>query len=75
MSRAHYLLSYLVWRLLILWIEVGLPIGFGALVFGVPVRGRLVDLAVHLRVRVAVVQRARPADRAAGPGPSRRCRA
>ena len=46
MSKVHYLGSYLVWRLLIIWFEVGLPIGFGALVFGVPVRGRLIELAV-----------------------------
>lgn len=45
MSKVHYLGSYVVWRLLILWFEVGLPIGFGALAFGVPVRGRLIDLA------------------------------
>ena len=32
--------------MMILWFEVGLPIGFGALAFGVPVRGRLIDLAV-----------------------------
>jgi ABC-type multidrug transport system permease subunit len=44
MSRVHYLGSYLLWRMVILWFEVGLPIGFGALVFGVPVRGRLIDL-------------------------------
>jgi ABC-2 type transport system permease protein len=46
MSRTQYLASYLLWRMLIIWIEVGLPIAFGALVFGVPVRGRLIDLAV-----------------------------
>ena len=46
MSRAHYLCSYLVWRMMILWFEVGLPVGFGALAFGVPVRGRLIDLAI-----------------------------
>jgi ABC-type multidrug transport system permease subunit len=46
MSKVHYLGSYLVWRLLILWFEVGLPIGFGALVFGVPVRGRLIELGL-----------------------------
>jgi ABC-2 type transport system permease protein len=46
MSRTQYLASYLLWRMLILWFEVALPIGFGALVFGVPVRGRLLDLAV-----------------------------
>lgn len=46
MSRADYLLSYLVWRLMVLWIEVGLPVGFGALAFGVPVRGTLIDMAI-----------------------------
>ena len=35
----YYLLSYLVWRLIVLVVEVGVPIGFGALAFGVPVRG------------------------------------
>ncbi len=46
MSRTYYLLSYLVWRLIVLIVEVGIPIGFGALAFGVPVRGRLFDLVV-----------------------------
>jgi ABC-type multidrug transport system permease subunit len=46
MSRTHYLLSYLFWRLMVLGVEVGVPIGFGVLAFGVPVRGRLVDLIV-----------------------------
>jgi ABC-type polysaccharide/polyol phosphate export permease len=46
MSRAYYLLSYLLWRMMILVVEVGVPVGFGALVFGVPVRGRLIDLAI-----------------------------
>jgi ABC-type polysaccharide/polyol phosphate export permease len=46
MSRTQYLASYLVWRMLILTVEIGLPIGFGALVFGVPVRGRLIDLLI-----------------------------
>ena len=44
MSRAHYLLSHLIWRLMILVVEVAVPIGFGALAFGVPIRGSLVDL-------------------------------
>ena len=51
MSRVQYLASYLLWRMMILWFEVGLPIGFGALVFGVPVRGRLIDLVDRLRDR------------------------
>jgi ABC-type multidrug transport system permease subunit len=41
MSRAHYLASFLLWRMLLLGVEVGIPIGFGALAFGVPVRGSL----------------------------------
>lgn len=46
MSRAHYLLSYLIWRLLVLVVEVGVPVAFGAWVFGVPVRGTLPALVV-----------------------------
>jgi len=46
MSRAHYLLSYLVWRLLVLVVEVGVPVAFGAWAFGVPVRGSLSTLVV-----------------------------
>ena len=46
MSRTSYLLSYLIWRMIVLVVEVGIPVGFGALAFGVPVRGRLIDLVV-----------------------------
>jgi ABC-2 type transport system permease protein len=46
MSRTHYLLSYLFWRMMVLAAEVGIPVGFGALAFGVPVRGSIVDLVV-----------------------------
>jgi ABC-type polysaccharide/polyol phosphate export permease len=46
MSRTYYLLSYLLWRMLILIVEIGVPVGFGALAFGVPVRGSLLDLAI-----------------------------
>ena len=46
MSRTYYLMSYGVWRMIVLIIEVGVPVGFGALAFGVPVRGRLVDLVL-----------------------------
>lgn len=46
MSRAYYLLSYLIWRLLVLVVEVGVPIAFGAWAFGVPVRGTLPALVV-----------------------------
>ncbi len=46
MSRVYYLLSYLLWRMIVLVVEVGIPVGFGAIAFGVPVRGRLLDLVV-----------------------------
>jgi ABC-type polysaccharide/polyol phosphate export permease len=44
MSRVHYLLSYLAWRMIVLAAEVGIPIGFGAIAFGVPIRGAVLDL-------------------------------
>jgi ABC-2 type transport system permease protein len=46
MSRAYYLMSYLIWRMAVLVVEVGVPVSFGSLVFGVPVRGSLLELAV-----------------------------
>jgi ABC-type polysaccharide/polyol phosphate export permease len=46
MSRTSYLMSYLIWRMMILVVEVGVPVGFGAWAFGVPVRGSIVDLVV-----------------------------
>ncbi|HET9602971.1 MAG TPA: ABC transporter permease [Gemmatimonadales bacterium] len=46
MSRAQYLMSFLLSRLFFLVIEVGALVGFGALVFDVPVRGSLVALGV-----------------------------
>jgi len=46
MRRHDYLLSFLIFRLLMLWIEAGVPIAFGALAFGVPVRGSLLTLGV-----------------------------
>lgn len=45
MSRAQYLASFVTWRLLLLTVEVTVLVAFGALVFGVPVRGSLVQLA------------------------------
>ena len=45
MRRQEYLLSFLLWRMLLLGFEVGIPVGFGALVFGVPVRGSLLQVA------------------------------
>lgn len=46
MSRAEYLLSFPLAQLLLLIIEVGSILAFGVLVFGVPVRGSLLTLAV-----------------------------
>jgi ABC-type multidrug transport system permease subunit len=45
MSRPQYLASFVLSRLTLLVIEVGLLLGFGALVFGVPFRGSLLILA------------------------------
>ncbi|HKH83637.1 MAG TPA: ABC transporter permease [Gemmatimonadales bacterium] len=44
MSRTQYLASFVLSRLTLLVIEVGLLLGFGALVFGVPFRGSLLGL-------------------------------
>ena len=46
MPRPYYLLSFLLSRILMLVLEVGVLVGFGALLFHVPVRGSLLDLAV-----------------------------
>lgn len=46
MPRHLYLLSFLVWRMLLLVAEVGVPVLFGVFVFGVPLRGSLVELAL-----------------------------
>jgi ABC-2 type transport system permease protein len=46
MSRTYFLLSYILWRLGILVVEVGVPVGFGALAFGVPMRGRFLDFVI-----------------------------
>ena len=46
MSRAQYLLSFLLSRLFFLVLEVGALVGFGMLVFDVPVRGSIGTLAV-----------------------------
>jgi len=46
MSRAEYLLSFLLSRLALLLIEVGVLVGFGVFVFGVPLRGPVWELAL-----------------------------
>jgi ABC-type multidrug transport system permease subunit len=45
MPRPYYLLSFLLSRLVLLVFEVGVLLAFGAVVFGVPVRGSLAGLA------------------------------
>src|SRR6202035_1737890 len=45
MPRPYYLLSFLLSRLLVLVVEVGVLVGFGALFFHVAVRGSLAGLA------------------------------
>lgn len=46
MSRAQYLASFVTWRLLLLVIETVVLVGFGALIFDVPVRGSLLLLGI-----------------------------
>jgi ABC-2 type transport system permease protein len=45
MSRAEYLASYVISRLVMLAIEVGVLLGFSILFFGVPMRGSLLSVA------------------------------
>jgi ABC-type multidrug transport system permease subunit len=46
MPRHYYLLSFLVWRLVLLPFEVGVPLGFSMLLFGVPLRGSPWELVI-----------------------------
>ncbi len=46
MPRHYYLLSFLLFRMMLLVVEVGVPIMFGVLAFGVPFRGSLFVLIV-----------------------------
>src|SRR5579863_2688601 len=46
MPRHYYLLSFILSRLVLLVVEVAAVLGFGYLVFGVPVRGALADLVL-----------------------------
>jgi ABC-type multidrug transport system permease subunit len=50
MSRAQYLASYLISRLVMLAIEGGVLFGFSLLFFGVPMRGSLLTLAVVILI-------------------------
>jgi ABC-2 type transport system permease protein len=46
MSRVEYLASFLLSRLIMLVLEVGILIGFGVAFFGVPLRGSLLQLGL-----------------------------
>ena len=46
MSRAEYLLSFILSRLAFLVVELVVVLGFAALVFGVPIRGSIAQVAV-----------------------------
>ena len=46
MPRTYYLLSFLLSRIVLLVLEVSVLVGFGALLFHVPVRGSLLGLGV-----------------------------
>lgn len=46
MPRHYYLLSFLLWRLVLLPFEVGIPLGFGVWAFGVPLRAPVWQLAL-----------------------------
>ncbi len=46
MPRWQYLLSFLLSRLSLLYVEIAAVVGFGVLAFGVPVRGPLWELAL-----------------------------
>jgi ABC-2 type transport system permease protein len=46
MPKQYFLLSYVLSRILMLVAEVGIVLGFGALIFHVPVRGSLLSLAI-----------------------------
>jgi ABC-type multidrug transport system permease subunit len=46
MPRHYYLLSFLIWRMVLLPFEVGIPVGFGALFFGVPLRGSFLEMTL-----------------------------
>jgi ABC-type multidrug transport system permease subunit len=50
MSRAEFLVSYLISRIALLVGEVVVLLGFAALLFGVPVRGSIVQLALIILV-------------------------
>ncbi len=67
MSRWQYLASFALSRLTLLFLEVGLLLGFAVLVFGVPVRGSLPLLLLICLLSSLCFRVARAADCVAGP--------
>jgi len=45
MPKHYYLLSFLLWRMILLPVDVGVPLAFGVFVFGIPLRGSFGALA------------------------------
>ena len=45
MPKHYYLLSVLLWRMILLPVDVGVPLAFGVFVFGIPLRGSFGALA------------------------------
>jgi ABC-type polysaccharide/polyol phosphate export permease len=46
MRRIDYLMSFQIWRMFLLVFEVGVPVVFGIVAFGVPVRGSILEIAL-----------------------------
>ena len=67
MPKHYYLLSFLLWRMILLPVDVGVPLGFGAWVFGVPLRGSFMALVGAVRAGDARLQRGGTPDRLACP--------
>ena len=59
MPKHYYLLSFLLWRMILLPVDVGVPLVFGVLVFGVPLRGSFVALVGTVCAGDARLQRGR----------------
>ena len=66
MKKQEFLLAQVLARLLFLGPEIAVPLLFGALVFGVPIRGSIFNIGVVVAGRCADVQRDRSAARQPG---------
>ena len=75
MPRHYYLLSFLLSRLVLLVVEVGVVLGFGALVFQRAAARLAARSGAAVRAGLAVLQRAGIADRFARAEPSKPLRA